>query len=716
LQLHAPEPLPLFVIQVAAIIAACRAVGLLARRVGQPMVIAEVVAGIALGPSLLGAWFPEFSAWLFPADSLPRLSLVAQVGLVFFMFLVGLEMDPRMLRGQGMASVAISISSIVVPLLSAFALAVFAFPRVAPPGVPFASFALFLGVAMSITAFPVLARILSERGILRSRVGAITIAAAAVDDVAAWCMLAFVVSVTRAHGLGQAVRTTVLAVAFCAFMLLLVRPFLARLAQRAGNRDALSQNMVAVILLLLLLSAAATEAIGIHALFGGFLMGASMPRGGGFAEILTEKMEDFVVVFLLPLFFAYSGLRTHVGLLDSPHAWVLCGLVIAVACAGKFGGAAIAARLTGLSWREASGLGILMNTRGLVELIVLNIGLDLGVISPALFTMMVLMALFTTFATTPLIQLVLPDTGITREQRAPPPVPAEGYSVLVCVSDPSIGPAMATVAAAIGGPDDGAARLLALHLVRPPERPSVYLREDVHEQSEAALRPLLDRGGELGTEFLPRVGFSVDPGTDIARLAEEQGADLVLLGSHKPLLGRTVMGGTVYDVLAGARCDVAVLIDHGLPWIRRVLVPYYGSEHDRGALRLAERISEGSGSELTVLHVVTPRTVPAGDPDATPDATPREPSLASPAAAAAAPSYVFRDSEGPGPDRVLRVVEHGDPTEAALAEAKNGYDLVVVGSGPRWGLEQRHYAANPERIVQECPTSLLIVRKFSPWA
>jgi len=399
-------PLALFIVQALLIISVARLIGLLARRMRQPMVIAEIVAGIVLGPSVLGLAAPGLAAAVFPRDSLGLISMFSQVGLILFMFLVGLEFDGTMLRGRGHTSVVISHTSIIVPFALGAVLARYLYPRLSPPTVPFSSFTLFMGAAMSITAFPVLARILVERRLLHSKLGAVAITCAAVDDVTAWCILAFVVSIVRAGSLGDAARTTALALVYIGVMLALVRPFLRRLAGRSANKEGLSQNLVAMTLVLLLLSSLTTEIIGIHALFGAFMIGSIIPKANGFAQILADKLEDLVVVFLLPLFFAYSGLRTQIGLLDSLNAWWMCGLVVGVACLGKFGGSTVAARLTGLRWREATALGVLMNTRGLMELIVLNIGLDLGVIAPTLFAMMVLMALVTTLATTPLLALL----------------------------------------------------------------------------------------------------------------------------------------------------------------------------------------------------------------------------------------------------------------------------------------------------------------------
>jgi Kef-type K+ transport system membrane component KefB len=400
------EPLPRFITQIGLIILVSRLLGLLVRRLGQPMVIAEITAGILLGPSLFGLIWPNAYRLVFAPDSMRVLGLASQLGLVLFMFLIGLELDPAMLRGRTRASVTISHASIVVPFGFGAILAFFLRDRLSQPGVPFLSFALFLGAAMSITAFPVLARILTEQRLLKTKIGALTITCAAVDDVTAWCILAFVVAATRSSGIGSAVATTLWAAGYIVVMLVFVRPLLARVAARIPRRESLTQNVVAGILLVLFASSMVSEIIGIHALFGAFLFGAILPKDGGFTRALSDKLEELVLVLLLPLFFAYSGVRTQIGLLSSVGAWAICALIIAVACLGKFGASTVVARLTGLSWRESSALGVLMNTRGLMELIVLNVGMDLGVITPTVFTMLVIMALVTTFATTPILRAI----------------------------------------------------------------------------------------------------------------------------------------------------------------------------------------------------------------------------------------------------------------------------------------------------------------------
>lgn len=674
------SPLTLLIAQLVVIIVAARLLGLVARKIHQPLVIAEVVAGIMLGPSLLGALAPEVKDALFPNDSLGTLTMLSQIGLILFMFLVGLEMDLLMLRGRGHTSVLISHTSIVVPFALGGVLALYIYPILSDPAVPFSSFTLFMGVAMSITAFPVLARILTERGLLRTKVGAVTITCAAVDDVTAWCILAFVVSIVRATALSEAVWTTVMAVVYTLAMLLVVRPFLGRLAARGSDRQGMTQNSVAVTFVLLFLSAWATELIGIHALFGAFLLGAIIPRQGGFARVLAEKIEDIVVIVFLPTFFALSGLRTQIGLLDSAQAWFLCGLIIVVACLGKFGGSFIAARWTGLGWRESSALGILMNTRGLMELIVLNIGLELKVISPTLFTMMVLMALFTTFITTPILQMVYPAEELAKELLEPAPddpratVP-EDFGLLMCVAYDRTGPPMAQLAAALVGGQGRASRLYGLELLRPAVRTSTLLGESEEKpEISNAIGPLVERGKALELEVRPLSFVSSEPARDICNVAAVKDVDLVLLGWHKPLLGGSLLGGTVDDVLREASADVAVLIGRDLGTIRRVLVPFFDRPHDRLAARLARRMALASGVRATILHV-------------------RE--------AGADGSQAFLSSLAGGPVEVVEERADGrDVAAMVLAAAAGGYDLVIVGID-----------VLSEQQLERCPISLLVVHR-----
>lgn len=425
----APQPAPAqgpatvpravtIIIQIAVIILAVRALGFVFKFIGQPQVIGEMAAGILLGPSLLGWAAPHVSAILFPAASLNDLNIISQLGIVIYMFQVGLELNLGQLKGQGRAAVLTSHSSIVVPFVLGALLSLFLYARLSSDQASPATFTLFMGAAMSITAFPVLARILTDRGMLGSQVGTLAIACAAVDDVTGWCIVAYITLLIRTHAGGAAWMTIAGSVAFVLAMIFAVRPLLARLSIAFERRGALSENAIALVLLMALGSALITDRLGIHLLFGAFLAGAIMPKNAGFTQYVVQKFQPLTVVLLLPLYFAYTGLRMNLALLRGGRMWLYCGVIIVVAILGKLGGSMFASRAAGNSWGHAAALGVLLNTRGLMELVILNIGLDLGIISPALFAMMTLMALVTTFVTTPLLEWVYPMRLIQAEAAA----------------------------------------------------------------------------------------------------------------------------------------------------------------------------------------------------------------------------------------------------------------------------------------------------------
>jgi len=390
-------------VALTVIVIVARLLAALFRWLHQPQVMGEVVSGLLLGPSFLGWLAPQAYVQLLPADIASYLAVIAQVGIILFMFLVGLELDTGLLRQRTRASIAISHASIVAPFLLGAALALWLYPRFATAGVAFDPFALFIGVAMSVTAFPVLARILTDTNLQKTRLGVLALACAAVDDVTAWCLLALVVGVAHAEP-GRVLFTVAAAIVFAGFMLSVVRKAALWLVRRQMLIGNTTQPMFAAVCVALLSSALITERIGIHALFGAFLLGAIIPHDSPLACDIREKCEDLVTVLFLPVFFAFTGMRTQVGLLHTRADWLVCAVIVLVATLGKFGGSFVAARLTGSSTKEAASLGILMNTRGLMELVVLNVGLDLGVLSPTLFAMLVLMALATTLATSPVLQ------------------------------------------------------------------------------------------------------------------------------------------------------------------------------------------------------------------------------------------------------------------------------------------------------------------------
>ncbi|MET9660810.1 cation:proton antiporter [Streptomyces sp. NPDC006510] len=403
--MSAPDPLPDLLIAVPVVILACQAGAQLFRRLGQPPVIGEITLGIMLGPSLLGWISPAAQAWLFPESVLPFISALGNIGLLAFMFLVGLELDLGALRGHRGTALAVSQASIALPLVLGSLLALAMFGSFAPPGVGRLPFVLFIAVSMSITAFPVLARVLTDRGLCGTRIGSLAMACAAVDDVTAWCLLAAVVAVSTSGSPADALTTAALAAVHLAFMVYALRPLLARWAKRA---ERMVDGVVLVVLFSgLCLSALVTDEIGVHALFGAFVFGLVTPRGSRAIERCTVRLRAFSVPVLLPLFFVATGLRTDVSLLaGDPVQWLWAGAVLAVAVIGKWGGSTGGARLAGQPWRDSLSIGALMNCRGLTELVVLNLGLELGVIGPELFTMLVLMALITTGITSPALSWI----------------------------------------------------------------------------------------------------------------------------------------------------------------------------------------------------------------------------------------------------------------------------------------------------------------------
>lgn len=398
----------LLVIQICVILVASYSVGRLLHRFRQPQVVGEMVAGVLLGPSLLGWLAPGLFATLFPETSLGPLSVLSQIGLLLFMFMVGLELDTKMLRRLGLTAIVVSHTSIVVPFVLGALLALFLFPRIADASLPFTGFVLFMGAAMSVTAFPVLARILGERNLMGTKLGTLTIACAAVDDVTAWCLLAVIIAIVKSE-LNQLPLWQMLpgVVVYLALMLFVVRPILRELIAR--QRDAWKNDLIVVLLVCMLASSWATEWLGIHALFGAFFAGVIVPKENGRTEEVRKRLQLPVVVLLIPLFFAFTGLRASIGLISGSEIVLYCVLVFLVAVVGKFGGSMIAARMMGTPWREAASIGVLMNTRGLIELVILNIGLDIGVLTRPLFSIMVLMAVGTTLMTTPILSLIYPE-------------------------------------------------------------------------------------------------------------------------------------------------------------------------------------------------------------------------------------------------------------------------------------------------------------------
>jgi len=404
--MSAPQLSVLFFLQMFVILAACRLVGAAARRAGQPLVVGEMVAGVLLGPSLLGLLAPGAQAALFPPESLNVLFVTAQLGIGLYMFFVGIEFDTEMFRRQMRSAAAVSLAGMLVPFALGAALApwLLGMPGLFGEKVRSHEAALFLGAAIAITAFPMLARIIYERGLAGTALGTLSLAAGAMGDAVAWCVLAVVLA-SFGGGSAVAVRAIGGGVVFTVLMLTVGRRLLARLGAAAERDGRLTPTMLSTCLMLLMLAAWATDAAGIHAVFGGFLLGVAMPRGLLTRE-LQRDLEPFTVVFLLPMFFTYSGLNTRLDMVNSLPLLGVALVVLAASCLGKFGACWAAARLTGFDNRLALAVGALMNARGMMELILLNIGLQKGIIQPPLFAMLVLMAVVTTLMASPVFELV----------------------------------------------------------------------------------------------------------------------------------------------------------------------------------------------------------------------------------------------------------------------------------------------------------------------
>lgn len=398
--------LTILLLQIIVILLTVRVFSYLFKYIGQPGVMGEIVAGIVLGPSLLGYFFPEFSANLFPPESLDNLNLLSQIGLVLFMFVIGLELDFSVLKNKLNETLVISHAGIVVPFFLGVVAAIWVYEDYASGQTAFLPFALFIGICMSITAFPVLARIVQERNMTKTSVGMLSIASAANDDVTAWCLLAIVIALAKAGTFVSALYTIGLTLIYIVFMFLVMRPFLRKIGETYAYSEVINKTFVGFIFLILVLSSAITEIIGIHALFGAFIAGVVMPTNIGFRKVMMEKVEDVSLVFFLPLFFAFSGLHTEIGLINTPELWGVCLLFIVVAIAGKFGGCTLAARAVGENWKDSLIVGTLMNTRGLMQLVALNIGFEMGILTSEMFVVLLLMSLLTTFMATPMLSLV----------------------------------------------------------------------------------------------------------------------------------------------------------------------------------------------------------------------------------------------------------------------------------------------------------------------
>ncbi len=719
----------LILIEVLVVIGGSRLVGWIFRSINQPLVIGEIVAGIALGPSLLGWLAPNVSAALFPATAIPFLNILSQIGLIFFMFLIGLELDPKYLRGNLNTAVVISGVSILVPFSLAGILSLFIYPIVSNSNVSFTAFTVFLGAAMSITAFPVLARIITEKNLQNTRIGTLALTCAAVDDVTAWCLLALAIAVTRTNSMAGALPTIFWAVIYIGLMLTIGRWLLRILSTFYDRAGKLSQLLLAGIYMAVVASALITEAIGIHLIFGAFLLGAAMPKNPGLVREIAQKTEDFVLIFLLPVFFAYSGLKTQIGLLNSLDLWLLCLATLGVAIIGKYFGTYSAARSCNIDRQEASALGWLMNTRGLTELIVLNIGLELGVISPILFTMLVIMALVTTFMTSPLLEWVYPKKSIQQQSeslvtggfeadRISSPtyqLPSGqantdliGYRILVPVANPNTQKELLQLAISIAQNNLQSAIVNPLSLIELEED---YLFQSTPFEANRLIDRRLQHLNNLintlepitaQSLFQPIVQIGYDVAQKTAVIAALDRTDLVLLGWHRPTFSNNRLGGRVAQMLENTPADVGVFIDADLNRVERayqtLLVPYTANNnHNDLAVEIALRMLWNDRTRrLKLIRIISPDT--------------KHQNLS------AELHHLLTNLPEDISSRIEISTLKAIDLIAEIEQISRGVDLTITGIGRTWGRRKPILDNYTDQLAINCVSSLLIVRRYGQFS
>lgn len=622
------HPLAILLLQIVTIILVAKLFGWICTKIGQPTVIGEIIAGVVLGPSVVGHYFPHFFSTLFPVASLGNLQFISQIGLILFMFMVGMELDLKVVKKNAGDAFVISQVSIIVPFALGLGLAYAIYRSFAPAGVPFTSFGLFIGIAMSITAFPVLARVVQERGLHKTHLGSVVITCAAVDDITAWCLLAAVIAIVKAGSFASSLYVIALAIVYVVIMIKGVRPFLKRVGDLHTSRENLSKPIVAIFFLILLLSSYATELIGIHALFGAFMAGTMMPDNEKFRNIFIEKIEDIALVLLLPLYFVFTGLRTQIGLLNDAYLWQVTGCVILVAVVGKFVGSTVAARFVGQNWRNSLSIGALMNTRGLMELVVLNIGYDLGVLSPSVFAMMVIMALVTTFITGPALNLINKLFKLGKEEVSTTISRIGKYKILVSFANPERSVALLRLAYSLTSKQSGNSMITAMHL-----SPNNDLNQfNAAEYEEESFTPIIAESNRLNVDVATLFKASNDIETEITQMANKGNYDLLLIGIGQSIFEGSILGkilgftariinpdlllnkvtrreklfeNSPFDektrlIVAKSEVPVGILIDKNFVKPDRVLVALLSPE-DSFLIGYAQKLISNADSQVTVI-------------------------------------------------------------------------------------------------------------------
>ncbi len=632
---HVESSIGILLMQIIVILITCRLFGWLFAKMQQPTVIGEIVAGIVLGPSVLGHLLPSVSAFLFPFDSLQNINMLSQFGLILFMFAIGMELNITEVRQKLKETILISHTSTIFPFFLGMVTAYFLYNKYAYESTPFLSFALFVSIALSITAFPVLARIIQEKGLTKTHLGTISLASAANGDITAWCLLAVVVAIAQAGSMLSAIYNIGFSFIYLLLMFTVIRPFLRMIGHIYHNKEVVDKGLVAFMFLLLIVSSYLTEILGLHALFGAFVAGVVMPDNIKFRKIMTEKVEDVSLALFLPLFFVSTGLRTEIGLLNSPELWYMCGIFILVAIIGKFGGSLVAARFVGETWKDSLYIGALMNTRGLMELVVLTIGYDMKILTPPIFVMLVLMTLVTTFMTTPLIsfiQFCYQVFGKYKSHKVEWQQPQPGvFKVLLSFGRASNGQVMLDVAHQMFAHTKDKLEITALHLtVGSDVNP---LHTDNFE--EVSFGPILYGAQKLNIPLKTRYEVSNNAGQDICEIANKEGYDFLLVGAGISLsdlpndIAANQYRTSFYDkflrhfkapeswfypgellkdktkmFIEQSLCPVGVFVNRKFVKASNTLIVIHFAE-DLFLLNYADHLKQTTGSDLTILNLMS---------------------------------------------------------------------------------------------------------------
>lgn len=623
-------PLSILLVQIVVIIFAARIVSWLFKKIGQPVVIGEIIAGILLGPSLMGLYYPELSELIFPVKSLDNLHFVSQIGLVLFMFTVGLELDLKVLKHKAKEAIVIGHASAIFPFVAGLILAYFLYPLFAPVNVTFVSFALFFSITMSVSAFPVLARIAQERAINKTKTGTIVMACAASNDLLVWSLLAIIISIVRSGTFLSASYTIIFGIIYIFLMIKFVRPFLQRIGELHPSKENLSKPIVAIFFIVLILSAFISEIIGIHALFGAFLAGAIMPDNLKFRNMFIEKVEDVSIVLLLPLFFVFTGLRTQIGLIDNPQLWKTTGIIILIAISSKIIGTALISKIFGQNWKDSLVLGTLLNTRGLMVLIILNIGYDLGVFTSEVFTMLVLMALATTLMTAPALNLINKLFYSGSSQTVDEISRISKYNILISFANPEMGKSLLRLAHSFVKELHEYATITVMHLAESSE----LHQYNIEQYETESFEPIIDESRFLNRKISTLFKASGDIVSEISEIANKGNYDLLLIGIGKSifegnLLGKmlgfttriinpdrlvnqavgkeSMFGNIAFDyntqlILSKSDIAVGVLIDKGLDNVNFIIVPIM-SEKDITILKYAQKLIKNSKAQITFVDL-----------------------------------------------------------------------------------------------------------------